>query len=86
MKRFAAEVLFRDPDDVARAQETLKTIGCNYVVDLSADGDWPTVFGWVMGESSLPEGDIGKWVGDIVDPLGGDVITWHFGEPRPIRP
>jgi hypothetical protein len=45
----------------------------------------PTAFGWVTGTTGLAESVIGDWVQDIIEPLGGDVVEWAYGAPRPIR-
>jgi hypothetical protein len=86
MKRFAAEVLFLDPNDVPRATAALAAAGCDYAIDYDAiDPCGPTVFGMVTGATELAEGDIGQWLTDIVDPFGGDVVEWGYGEPWKIR-
>jgi hypothetical protein len=86
MKRFAAEVLFLDPNDVPRATAALIAVDCEYEVDHDAiDPYGPTVFGMVTGTTELGEVEVGHWVGDIVGPLGGDVVEWRYGEPWKIR-
>jgi hypothetical protein len=85
-RRFAAEVLIRDPVDVPRVREALAAAGCTYAIDADANGDPPTVFGMAIGTTELKQDDIGSWLLDIVWPVGGDVVEWSYGEPWPIRP
>jgi hypothetical protein len=86
MKRFAAEVLFLDPNKVPRAVEALAAVDLEYEIDHDAvDPCGPTVFGMVVGNTELPEGDIGAWLAGIVWPLGGDVVEWSYGPPWKIR-
>jgi hypothetical protein len=80
-KLFAAETLIRNPDDVPRVRAALKGIDCSFHVDVGAVGDWPTVFGFIVGTSELPESNLGDWLINVVWPAGGDVIEWRYGEP-----
>ena len=84
-KRFAAEVLIRDPADVLRVREALAAVGCAYVIDADANGDPPTVFGMAVGSTELKQDDIGSWLLGIVWSVGGDVVEWAYGEPWKIR-
>jgi hypothetical protein len=82
MKRFAAEILFLNPADVPAAAAALATAGCKYETDPDArDSDSDAVFGMITGTTELPENEIGDWLSTIVDPLGGDVDEWRYGEP-----
>jgi hypothetical protein len=84
--KFAAEVLFLDPAGVVPAQAALKAVGCSYLVDDQATADWPTVFGFVVGDTELDEGAIAGWLQCIVGPHTGDVVEWKLGaDPWPIR-
>jgi hypothetical protein len=86
MKRFAAEVLFPDPNDVPRAVEALAAVDCEYEIDWNViDPEGPTVTGMVTGTTELDEAKIGAWLGTIVIPVGGDVVEWSYGEPWKIR-
>jgi hypothetical protein len=81
MKRFAAEVLFLNPDDVPRAVEALAAADCEFTYDPeSIDPCGPTVFGMVTGTTELDEDAVGHWVAAIIRP-GGDVVQWAYGEP-----
>ena len=84
-KRFAAEVLIRDPADVPHVRAVLATVGCTYVIDTDANGDPPTTFGMAIGSTELKQDDIGSWLLGIVWPVGGDVVEWSYGEPWKIR-
>jgi hypothetical protein len=80
-KRFAAEVLFLDPNDVPDAIAALAAVGCAFKGDYDAIDDYgPTVFGMVTGTTKLHEHDIGGWLLRIVDPFGGDVVEWSYGD------
>jgi hypothetical protein len=85
MPKFAAEVLFLDPADVAHATEALAAVGCDYTIDRDAIGDYPTVFGIVTGTTELKQDAIGDWLLDILGPLGGDTVEWGYGPPWKIR-
>jgi hypothetical protein len=80
-KLFAAEIVITNPDDVSRVRAALKDIDCTFHVDVRAVGDWPTVFGFIIGTSELDENDLSNWLSDIVWPVGGDVVEWRYGEP-----
>jgi len=85
-ERFAAEVLFLDPNDVPRARKALAAVGCEYAIDPDAHDPYSAaVFGMVTGTTELAELEIGGWVSGIVGPLGGDVVEWGYGEPWKIR-
>src|SRR5262245_7211977 len=80
-KRFEAEILFLDPNDVPRGVEALAAAGCEFEINHDAiDEHGPTVFGWATGTTALSESEIGDWLLAIVDPLGGDVVQWGFAE------
>jgi hypothetical protein len=82
MKRFAAEVLFPNPNNVPRATEALAAVDCEFEVDHDAiDDDGPTVFGMVTGMTKLDENDIGKWLFSVINRFGGDVVQWGYGGP-----
>jgi hypothetical protein len=83
--KFAAETLVLHPDDLPRVREALAVVGCELIIDPTANGDPPTSFGWITGESSFSESEIMDWLQDLVWPAGGDVITAYFGPPQPIR-
>ena len=84
--KFAAEVLFLDPAGVPLARAALKAVGCRYLVDVNATADWPTVFGFVVGDTDLDEDAIAGWLQCIVSPHTGDVVEWKLGaDPWPIR-
>jgi hypothetical protein len=84
--KFAAEVLFLDPAGVAPANAVLADVGCKYIVDDQATADWPTVFGFVVGNTELDEGAIAGWLQRIVGEFTGDVVEWKLGaDPWPIR-
>jgi len=84
-EQFKAEILFLDPADVPRATEALAAVNCNYEVDPNAIDDYPTVFGMVIGETALALDELSDWLMRIVEPLGGDVVEWNYGEPWKIR-
>jgi hypothetical protein len=82
MKRFAAEVLFLNPDDVAAAAAALAAVDCEFEIDHDAIDDYgPTVFGTVSGATTLDENEIGDWLSSIISQHGGDVVEWGYGEP-----
>jgi hypothetical protein len=85
MKRFAAEALFLNPNDVPVAAAALAAAGCKFEIDPDATSDPPTVFGMITGTSELAEEDIGGSLQGIVWPLGGDVVEWSYGPPWKIR-
>ncbi|PWT77745.1 MAG: hypothetical protein C5B58_16350 [Acidobacteria bacterium] len=76
MKRFAAEVIFTNPDLAADAAVVLADIGLDCEVDADA-ADTESAYVWTMvtGTTELDEGDVGCWVSRIVWPLGGDVAS-----------
>ena len=81
MRRFSAEILFLDPDDVPRAIEALVAVGCEFELNPDAiDECGPTVFGNVTGMTELDEDDIGQWVLNIIEPFNGDVVEWGIDE------
>jgi hypothetical protein len=78
-KRFAAMVLFHDPNDVSRAVASLAAVGCEYTIDPeSVDPCGPTVFGMVTGTTELDDDDLHGWLLDILCSRGGDVIEWGY--------
>src|SRR5215468_3690553 len=82
MKRFAAEVLFPDPNDVANASAALTAAGCELTLDPAAiDPDSDTVFGMVVGTTELDLNALGDWNDGIITPYGGDLIQWNYGAP-----
>jgi hypothetical protein len=81
-KRFAAEILFLNPDDVPDAIEALAAAGCEWEYEPEAiDDHSPAVFGMVTGTTELDQAAVGDWLRKIIDPLGGDVVQWRIGEP-----
>ena len=81
-KRFAAEILFLNPDDVPAAIDALAAVDCEYEYDPDAIDDYSNaVFGMVTGTTKLSEGEIGSWLVCIIDRFGGDVVQWSYGEP-----
>jgi hypothetical protein len=82
VKRFAAEVLFLNPNDVPRATEALAAVDCEFEINHQAcDPYGPTMFGTLVGTTELDEDELGNWLLDTVRPLGGDVVEWGYGEP-----
>jgi hypothetical protein len=81
-KRFAAEVIFTDPAVAADAAVALAEIGLDCEVDAdAADTESAYVWAMVTGTTVLEEIEVGRWLGCIVGPLGGDVVEWGHGEP-----
>jgi hypothetical protein len=79
LKRFSAEVLFLDPDDVPDAIAALAAAGCEFEHNPDAIDDYgPTVFGMVTGTTRLDSAGLRDWLMGIVDPLNGDVVEWGF--------
>jgi hypothetical protein len=82
LKRFAAEVLVLNPDDVPDVVEALAAAGCEWEYEPEAiDDQGPAMFGMVTGNTKLDEADICHWLRKIIDPLGGDVVQWRIGGP-----
>jgi len=78
-KRFEAEVLFLNPDDVPRAVEALAAHDLEFKINPDAiDECGPTVFGTVTGPTELSEDDIAHWVCKIIEQFSGDVIEWSY--------
>jgi len=85
-KRFSAEILFLNPEDVPRAIAALADAGCEFEQDLDAiDPDYPTVFGIVYGTTELDVNGLGNWLIGILDPLGGHLDGFGYDEaPSPM--
>jgi hypothetical protein len=78
-KKFAADVLFLDPANVAPAVAALASFGFHFKSNPDAvDPCGPTVFGMLRGTTTLSEDDLGDQLLRIIDPFGGDVIEWGF--------
>lgn len=80
-RRFEAEILFLNPNDVPPAVEALAAAGCEFKIDRDAvDPCGPTVFGSLTGTTELDEDDLGDWLLEILAPFGGDVAEWGLSE------
>ena len=85
-QQFEAEILFLYPDDVAPAVAAIVAADVEFKVDPTAiDEHGPTVFGWATGTTELDENALGDWLSALVDPLGGDVVTWCLCALRDAR-
>jgi hypothetical protein len=83
-KRFAAGVIFLNPNLVPSAVRALTAAGLEWKYNPDAIDDYdpnPAVFGTVTGETELEKGDIFDWLFAIVDPFNGDVTEWGYSEP-----
>jgi len=79
-KRFAAEVIFSNPDDVPKAIDALAAVNCEYEIDHEAVDDYSNaVFGMVTGTTELDETKIGDWLESIVPACF--IVRWGYGEP-----
>jgi len=81
MKKFAAKVLI-EPKDVSAMVAALSAVGCTYAKDEDArDPAGIYDFGMVVGESELPENELGDWLDVVLRGIGADIDSWHYGPP-----
>jgi hypothetical protein len=79
---FSAEIIFPNPHNARRGAVALAAARCTLATRPELrDGDLPTVYGVVTGETVLDQNALGDWLIRIVEPAGGDVVEWGFGLP-----
>jgi hypothetical protein len=77
-RKFEAEILVHDPDDVPTATRVLAEHGFHFTVNPDMiDECGPTVFGSVSCVTGLSEDELYSQLRDIVGPVG-DVAEWGF--------
>ena len=89
MKRFAAEVIFTNPNDVPNVRAVLADADCELTIDHDAIDDYSAYqWGMITGTSALPEDKIGGWLSDLVRGAGAvspghlmDLVEWGYGNP-----
>jgi hypothetical protein len=86
-KRFAAEVIFPNPaalDDAAIALAKLE-LTCKRDPDARDPAGTDCVWAMVSGITDLAENTITDWLDPLVQPFGGDIVEWKYGEPWKVR-
>jgi hypothetical protein len=89
MRRFAAEVIFSNPDDVPNARRVLAEADCELNIDYDAiDTESAYQWGMITGTTGLTEDEIRFWLGDLVRNAGAispghfmDLVEWGYGDP-----
>jgi hypothetical protein len=89
MKRFAAEVIFTNPNDLPGVRAVLADADCELEIDYDAiDDESCYLFGMITGVSALPGVEIGSWLSALVRNANAvspghlmDLVEWGYGGP-----